>query len=512
MAWLDVADLRARLRGLEWEDFEVKSAASGVPSSAYASVAAFANTSGGCLVFGAQENGGRFEVVGVGDPDAIQNDFVTTCRSTGKFSTPIDVRTAWLEVDGLVVLAFAVPSAGRHDRPVRVREERAWHTYVRVAGGDYRCTPREEARFLRDADASPFDTVMEPGTDVSMLDPPSVRWLQAAVTRRARGGVDPVASDLSAPAWLERFGLVRAGELTRAAILLCGNSATRLRVKATPVADLRILATRSDEPLPPERWDDRVVCDGNVVQALAEMLSRIERLVPNPFALERDGVTRRAHGPQLPVLREALVNLLTHQDYGDSSRTATIRWFRDRVTFDNPGDSLLTPAELRHGGSSASRNPLIQRMMRLSGYAEPAGLGLSAMREQWMSLEGRPPEIASDPAAKWYRIGFPMRDDGPADRGARVAIPEVTPEVTPEVGPVAAVIGVIDGEVTRRELQRRLGLADEKHFREAYLRPALAASVVEMTNPAHPRSSRQRYRLTASGERRRLAIVAARHG
>ena len=72
-----------------------------------------------------------------------------------------------------------------------------------------------------------------------------------------------------------------------------------------------------------------------------------------------------------------------------------------------------------------------------------------------------------------------------------------------------ALVTVVIGEATRRELQDRLGLADEKHFREAYLRPAIIAGLIEMTEPERPRSSRQRYRLTAAGERRRSMAATA---
>ena len=37
------------------------------------------------------------------------------------------------------------------------------------------------------------------------------------------------------------------------------------------------------------------------------------------------------------------------------------------------------------------------------------------------------------------------------------------------------------------------------HFRVAYLQPALEAGWVEMTNPDNPRSSNQKYCLTAKG-------------
>lgn len=72
----------------------------------------------------------------------------------------------------------------------------------------------------------------------------------------------------------------------------------------------------------------------------------------------------------------------------------------------------------------------------------------------------------------------------------------VTPEVTPEV---ARLLAAIQGELTRREIQSSLGLKDEKHFRDAYLRPALESGLIEMTIPDKPRSRLQKYRLTTRG-------------
>jgi DNA-binding PadR family transcriptional regulator len=51
----------------------------------------------------------------------------------------------------------------------------------------------------------------------------------------------------------------------------------------------------------------------------------------------------------------------------------------------------------------------------------------------------------------------------------------------------------------RQELQELLGLKHEDHFREAYLKPALEAGLIEMTVPDKPRSRLQKYRLTNRG-------------
>jgi Fic family protein len=73
-----------------------------------------------------------------------------------------------------------------------------------------------------------------------------------------------------------------------------------------------------------------------------------------------------------------------------------------------------------------------------------------------------------------------------------------TPQVTPQV---KRLLAVCEGELSRSELQTRLGLADRKHFRTAYLLPALDVGLIEMTIPDKPRSSAQRYRLSPTGER-----------
>lgn len=87
-------------------------------------------------------------------------------------------------------------------------------------------------------------------------------------------------------------------------------------------------------------------------------------------------------------------------------------------------------------------------------------------------------------------LGSPRKDPGSA--------PEVTPEVSAEV---ARVVLALAEERSRKDLQAALGLRDSEHFCKAYLVPALASGLVEMTLPEKPRTSKQRYRLTASGRK-----------
>jgi ATP-dependent DNA helicase RecG len=81
-----------------------------------------------------------------------------------------------------------------------------------------------------------------------------------------------------------------------------------------------------------------------------------------------------------------------------------------------------------------------------------------------------------------------------------VPLGEVAPQVTGEVtGKVFKLLSALTLPLTRAELQRKLGLKGEDHFRNHYLAPALQADLIEMTIPDKPTSRLQKYRLTAKG-------------
>ena len=57
------------LRSGEWKDAEFKAAKSALPKSVFETVSAYANTRGGWIVLGVTQDGERFEVSGVDQPD-----------------------------------------------------------------------------------------------------------------------------------------------------------------------------------------------------------------------------------------------------------------------------------------------------------------------------------------------------------------------------------------------------------------------------------------------------------
>jgi hypothetical protein len=72
--------------------------------------------------------------------------------------------------------------------------------------------------------------------------------------------------------------------------------------------------------------------------------------------------------------------------------------------------------------------------------------------------------------------------------------PQLSDQVSDQVKALMKSFGS-DAELSSDELLRRLGLRHKPTFRKNYLSPALAAGVIQMTEPDSPRSPTQRYRL-----------------
>lgn len=194
------------------------------------------------------------------------------------------------------------------------------------------------------------------------------------------------------------------------------------------------------------------------------------------------------------ALEELLVNALIHRDYFTSA-SIRILVFANRVEIASPGhlpDSLSVEA-IRQGRTNRRNPTLTEHAAQILPY-RGLGSGIPRALREWPRIE-----LIDDVAGNQFSA-LAWR---PESEWAPVT-GEVTPEVTPEV---ARLLEAVRAEITRSEIQSALGLKDEKHFRDAYLKPALAAGLIEMTIPDKPRSRLQKYRLTVQG---RAVQAAAR--
>ena len=154
------------------------------------------------------------------------------------------------------------------------------------------------------------------------------------------------------------------------------------------------------------------------------------------------------------------------------------------------GRPVLPPA-----GLPAIQLDSIQKEIVELEMTEGRGTGIPKMLSE-IEKNGSPePTFHTDNDRTFFLVEFPVHPVF-AEAMKKKAVTEITPQVTPQV---IELLKALQGEMTRFQIQERLGLKDRFHFRDAYLTPALEKRIVEMTIPDKPRSSKQKYRLTEMG-------------
>jgi ATP-dependent DNA helicase RecG len=397
-------ELLARLNGFEWSDFECKRAQRGVPEDAYKTVAAFANTAGGWLVFGVSERNGEFDISGVEVPDKVQNDFLSTLRTGQKLNRVVSVTPYRFEVGGRHVFAFEVPESRRAEKPIYLRGDPR-QSYVRRGAGDEQCTQTELERFLRDASQSRYDAeALSEIPTHRFFDEATVKWYQTQFARRNPEHeeiLDPIEFLLNWNFLVEIDGHV---EPTRAGVLLFGQGRYVRHVLPRPVLDYQRIDTSFDQWSPEQRWHDRYVFEENIFQTWQGLVARYMRIAEHPFSLEPSTLRRNDDPPDYVAFREAAINLLIHQDYGDHGRKASIKLYSDRTIFWNPGDAFATEAQLLDPTEKEVRNPTIVKAFRRIGLSDQAGTGIRAIFGNWRELGRVPPRLKNDKAHKEFEL------------------------------------------------------------------------------------------------------------
>ena len=267
---------------------------------------------------------------------------------------------------------------------------------------------REIGRFLRDATDASYDGELLRLDAEKVFDADTLRWYRRVFEDR-NPGLQKARSNM---AFLHEWGFVKEREdgrlaPTRAAVLTLGRGRYVRQVLARPVVDCQMVNTTFDMWDPDLRWDDRIVAEENLVQAWLRLSERFMQRAERPFRIDPVTMRRDDDPPDYVSFREATINLLLHQDYGDQHRHAAIRLFRDRMEFKNPGDAFATTDELLEPGAKELRNPDIVAAFRRLGLSEQAGTGIRSIFRNWQALGYVPPAIDNDKAAKCFGVRLP---------------------------------------------------------------------------------------------------------
>ena len=279
------------------------------------------------------------------------------------------------------------------------------NSFIRRGGGDERCTKAEIERFLRDAAEGSYDSEMLRDIDSEeFFDPDSVAWYRG-VFQQMQGGRYAELSDLE---FLNEWGfVVESGNAllpTRAAVLLFGKGRYVRQILPRGIVDYQRIDTAFDQWSPEKRWHDRVVFEDNIIQAWQILVEKYIRLAERPFNVDATTFRRPDDPPDYISFREATINLLTHQDYGDHTRKPVIKIFTDRTIFWNPGDAFATDDQLLDPTEKEVRNPAIVNAFRRIGLSDQAGTGIRSIIGNWRQLGNVPPVIENNKGEKSFGL------------------------------------------------------------------------------------------------------------
>lgn len=193
---------------------------------------------------------------------------------------------------------------------------------------------------------------------------------------------------------LRGLGLLRDGELLRAAVVLFGD--TERIASEMPQCLLRVARFRGSDKT--EFLDNRQF-RGNTFALLTHAERFVREMLPITGRFEQDNF-KRIDKPLYPFLavREALANAFCHRDYSIGGGSVGVAIYDDRLEVISSGSLHfgLTPDKLFSTHESAPWNPLIADAFFRRGIIERWAMGVSKM-VKLTSESGLPrPEIEDD--------------------------------------------------------------------------------------------------------------------
>lgn len=206
-----------------------------------------------------------------------------------------------------------------------------------------------------------------------------------------------------------------------------------------------------------------------------------------------------------PVIAEAIVNAVAHRDY-QSKGSVQLMLFADRVEISNPGGlpPELTLDKLRKDHASYPKNPHLAETLYQAGYIERFGTGTGEMILLCKEAGLKEPVFNLE---EGFSVTIYRPNTVQVTEQVTVQVTEqVTEQVFINLTVTDRIVWIINDEMKRDEIQQALELKHRGSFMDTYLNPAIEEGLVEMTIPEKPTSSKQTYRLTKKGLKKKKEL------
>lgn len=373
---------------------EAKKAMGGLPLSIWETYSAFANSYGGVILLGVEEDKDKsLHPVNLPDPEEMISEFWSIINDPHMVSVNIlSARNINIhETDGKQFISIEVPQAMRSDKPVYIEGNPITGSYRRNGDGDYRCKIEEVRAMLRDASQKTQDMLVLEEMDMNVFDYDSVHRYRIRMNNYHPGHILEESDDTDFLYKLGAAGKGNDGKMhpTAAGLLMFGYEYEIVKEYPGYFLDYQ-------ERLDPDtRWTDRIVStsgdwSGNVYDFFFRVYKKIIRDVKIPFRLEGEG--RIDYTPVHNAVREALANCLINADYYGRQGVVVIKG-TDYFSFSNPGNFRIDIEKAKSGGISDPRNSALIKMFNMVDIGERSGSGIPNIFNVWKKQGWTAPKI-----------------------------------------------------------------------------------------------------------------------
>jgi len=338
-----------------------------------AEIIALANTAGGAMVFGVND---QLRVEGVEDPDAVETQLRDICSNYIQPPVfPYINKVAFDSGRRVVIL-----EEDTDHRPHRTLDDRF---YIREGSTKREATREELSLLMRDSRLTGFEQVPVFGAEIESDIDESLFWSYVRGVNPGYWGES--TKGFPTDSVLRDMGLVVKVEdelfLTAGGLLLFGLN-DRLADLA-PQANLRVTRYSGDDQNSPVV--EQSILQGNLFRLFDGALGFINRYVdlwdarPSRKAreqkIEKDSFLQSRAAYHRPGVIEALTNSLVHRDWSERARAARINIYDDGVEFTNPSQPIELPVISLRYGVAAPHNPRLKPIFTNQHYGLPMARG-----------------------------------------------------------------------------------------------------------------------------------------
>lgn len=397
---MDATEILNLLKYGEHINLECKKAETTLPKSVWETYSSFANTNGGIILFGVEENirefdfNKRFSFVNIKKPQQIVVNFwntINSCKVSSNILMDSDVGVC--NVKGADIIFIHVPRAEYKYRPVYINENPMKGTFKRNHEGDYHCTADEVRAMFRDSNDSGNDGSFLAGFTLYDIDINSLRSYRIEFEHRNPTHVWNGLDDADFLEKMSCYGIDRTTKekcLTIAGLLMFGKGTAVIE----RFGNIRMDYIDKSNLTLGSRWSDRVTYDGmwenNLYNFVRIVMPKLAFGIKRPFKLE--GLVRIDDTPVHKAIREAVINMVIHSDYLVNGVLKVVKT-DEGFEFSNPGNLKLPIQAIYDGGHSVARNPRIQAMFRMIGYGDNIGSGFPTILSAWSEENWRKPDL-----------------------------------------------------------------------------------------------------------------------